>query len=59
MSYVADDTDLQETAADLFQIVTSGKVRIEINQRYPLENVVQAHRDLESRKTTGSTILLP
>jgi NADPH2:quinone reductase len=34
-------------------------VRIEINQRYPLENVVQAHRDLESRKTTGSTILLP
>lgn len=59
MTYVADDADLQETAADLFEVVKSGKVKIPINQRYKLKDVVQAHRDLESRKTTGTTILLP
>jgi len=46
-------------AADLFHMVDSGKVKIEINQRYQLSDVQQAHRDLEARKTTGSTILLP
>jgi NADPH2:quinone reductase len=46
-------------AADLFDKVISGKIKIEINQTYQLENVAQAHRDLEDRKTTGSTILLP
>ena len=46
-------------AADLFGMVTSGKVRIDVNQRYALKDVAQAHRDLESRKTTGSTILIP
>ena len=46
-------------AADLFRMVESGKVKIEINQRYALSDVQQAHRDLESHKTTGSTILLP
>ncbi|HYM99994.1 MAG TPA: quinone oxidoreductase [Aestuariivirgaceae bacterium] len=59
MTYVADDADLQETVADLFEVVKSGKVKIPINQRYTLDNVIQAHRDLESRKTTGTTILLP
>jgi NADPH2:quinone reductase len=44
-------------ADDLFEAVTSGKVKIRIDQRYPLEQVQQAHRDLEARKTTGSTIL--
>jgi NADPH2:quinone reductase len=59
MTYVADDNALQETAADLFEMVKSGKVKIPINQRYRLEDVVHAHRDLESRKTTGSSILIP
>lgn len=47
----------QEMADDLFAMVTSGKVRVEIGQRYKLEDAAQAHVDLESRKTTGSTIL--
>ena len=51
--------DLEAMAADLFRMVESGKVKIEINQRYALKDAQQAHRDLESRKTTGSTILLP
>jgi NADPH2:quinone reductase len=59
MTYVAADKDLQDTAADLFDVVKSGKVKIPINQRYRLEDAAQAHRDLESRKTTGTTILLP
>ena len=46
-------------AGDLFAMVESGKVKIGINQRYRLEDVQQAHRDLEARRTTGSTILLP
>jgi NADPH2:quinone reductase len=44
-------------ADDLFEVVTSGKVKIRIDQRYPLAEVAQAHRDLEARKTTGCTIL--
>jgi NADPH:quinone reductase len=44
---------------DLFSMVSSGKVRIEIDQRYPLADVQQAHRDLEGRRTTGSTVLVP
>jgi len=46
-------------AAELFSVVKSGKVRISINQTYPLRDAAQAQRDLESRKTTGSTVLLP
>ena len=59
MHYTAKREDLVATAKDLFDIVLSGKVKIEINQRYPLREAAQAHRDLEARKTTGSTILLP
>jgi NADPH2:quinone reductase len=59
MTYTATDEDLKETAEDLVAMVESGKVKIPVNQRYPLAEVVQAHRDLESRKTTGTTILLP
>ena len=44
-------------ADDLFAVVSSGAVKIVIEQRYPLKDVAQAHRDLEARKTTGSTIL--
>jgi NADPH2:quinone reductase len=45
-------------AKDLFQVVLSGAVKIEINQTYPLKDAAQAHRDLQSRKTTGSTVLI-
>ena len=51
--------NLLEIAGDLMKMVSSGKVNIEIDQRYKLADVVQAHRDLEGRKTTGSTVLLP
>jgi len=57
MAYVAGDDELQANAKELFDIVGSGKVKISVNQRYPLSEVAQAHRDLESRKTTGSTVL--
>ncbi len=59
MTYTATDWDLKETADDLVAMVASGKVKIPVNQRYALADAVQAHRDLESRKTTGTTILLP
>jgi len=49
----------QAMADDLFSVVASGAVKIRIDQRYPLAEAAQAHRDLEARKTTGSTILLP
>jgi NADPH2:quinone reductase len=58
-TYTAKREDLEAMAADLFNMVESGKVKIEINQRYALKDVAQAHRDLELRKTTGSTILIP
>ncbi|HJV53801.1 MAG TPA: zinc-binding dehydrogenase, partial [Noviherbaspirillum sp.] len=58
-NYIAKREDLDAMAADLFDMVVSGKVRIDINQRYALKDVAQAHRDLEARKTTGSTILIP
>jgi NADPH2:quinone reductase len=58
-SYIARREDLDHMAADLFRMVSSGKVKIDINQRYPLRDAAKAHADLESRKTTGSTILIP
>ena len=59
MAYTATRADLLASADDLFDVVASGAVKININQRYPLAEAAQAHRDLEARKTTGSTILLP
>jgi NADPH2:quinone reductase len=59
MNYTAKREDLVASANELFEVVGSGKVKIEIEQRYALKDVVQAHRDLEARKTAGSTILLP
>jgi NADPH2:quinone reductase len=56
-THIATRETCQQMAEDLFDAVTSGKVKIRIDQRYPLEDVQQAHRDLEARKTTGSTIL--
>jgi NADPH2:quinone reductase len=58
-NYVATRAALDATAGDLFAMVESKQVQIEINQRYALKDVGQAHSDLEARKTTGSTILIP
>ena len=58
-TYTAKRADLLANAADLFEVVESGAVKIKINQTYPLADAAQAHRDLESRATTGSTILTP
>jgi NADPH2:quinone reductase len=57
--YAAKREDLLTIANHLFQVVTSGTVKIPINQKYALKDAAQAHRDLEARKTTGSSILLP
>jgi NADPH2:quinone reductase len=56
-THIATRESTQAMADDLFDVVVSGKVKIHIAQRYPLENVQQAHRDLEARQTTGCTIL--
>ncbi|MDR8027541.1 quinone oxidoreductase [Burkholderia cenocepacia] len=58
-SYIAKRADLEAAAAELFDVILSGKVKTNINQRYPLAEVGRAHADLEARKTTGSTILVP
>jgi NADPH2:quinone reductase len=58
-SYAASRPELEAMAADLFQMVASGKVKIDVHQRYALADVARAHEDLESRKTVGSSILLP
>jgi NADPH2:quinone reductase len=58
-TYTASREDLETAARDLFAVVKSGKVKISINQTYPLREAAQAHRDLEGRRTTGSTVLLP
>ena len=57
-THIATRESTQAMADDLFDVVTSGKVTIHTDQRYPLAEVAQAHRDLEARKTTGSTILV-
>jgi NADPH2:quinone reductase len=59
MTYTAARADLVNTANELFEVVKSGAVRISINQRLPLRDAAEAHRALESRRTTGSTVLLP
>ncbi len=59
MAYTAKREDLLASAAELFEAVISGAVRIEINQNYPLREAAQAHRDLEERRTTGSSVLVP
>jgi NADPH2:quinone reductase len=57
--YAAQRSDLDAMAAELFYMVGSGQVKIDIRQRYPLAEAARAHQDLEARRTTGSTILLP
>ena len=58
-TYIAARADLEAAAASLFDVVKSGKVKIDISARYKLADAAQAHRDLEARKTTGSVILVP
>jgi NADPH:quinone reductase len=59
VTYTSNREDLLTAARELFAVVKKGAVKITINQRYPLREAAQAHRDLEARRTTGSTVLLP
>jgi NADPH2:quinone reductase len=59
MTYTAKREDLLAHARDLFEVVEKGAVKIEVHQTYPLAEAARAHQDLENRKTTGSTVLLP
>jgi len=56
-NYVAAREELETAAGELFEMLTSGRVKVELNQRFPLKEAAEAHRALEARKTTGSTIL--
>jgi NADPH2:quinone reductase len=59
MHYTATREALLAAAADLFAVVASGAVRVEVRQTFPLAEAAAAHRALEARETTGSTVLLP
>jgi NADPH2:quinone reductase len=58
-TYMAKREDLEASAAELFEVVLSGQVSIEVSRTYPLAEAAQAHRDLEGRRTTGSVLLIP
>ena len=58
-TYTAKRSDLEQAAADLFAVISSGNVKISVNQTFRLEDAASAHRALEARQTTGSTVLLP
>lgn len=58
-AYIAERTDLEAAAGEMFEMVASGKVEVVINQKYALKDVGKAHSDLEARKTTGTTVLKP
>jgi len=58
-TYVAKRADLVANANELFDVVSKGAVKINVNHTYPLKDAAQAHRDLEARKTTGSIVLVP
>jgi NADPH2:quinone reductase len=59
VTYTSKRSDLETVANDLFSVVSSGAVKIQINQTFPLKDAAQAHIALEARKTTGSTVLIP
>ncbi len=58
-NYIATSADLEQSGRRVIEMVGSGKVKINVNQTYKLSDIVRAHSDLEARKTTGSTVLLP
>jgi NADPH:quinone reductase len=57
--YTAKASNLARGARELFEVVAGGQVKVRIGQTYPLAEAAQAHRDLEARRTTGSTLLVP
>jgi NADPH2:quinone reductase len=57
MAYTATHAELDENAQDLFQMVLTGAIKISVNQTFALKEIADAHRALEARKTTGSTVL--
>ena len=57
--YIATKEELMSLTRELFSVVRKGAVKIQVNQRYNLKDAAKAHRDLENRKTTGSTVLIP
>lgn len=57
--FISTREALLGAAGELFEVIGSGAVKIEVNQRYPLAEAAEAHRDLEARRTTGSSVLLP
>jgi NADPH2:quinone reductase len=59
VNYMTDDHWEQSSARALFKMMRAGAVKVRVNQTYPLKNAAQAHRDLEGRKTTGQTVLVP
>jgi NADPH2:quinone reductase len=59
VTYTATRADLEATAKDLFDVVTAGKVKVEISRTYALKDAAQVHRELEGRKTTGSIVMVP
>ena len=59
MHYTARREELMAAAAELMEVIATGVAKVEVNQTYPLEDAAVAHRDLENRKTTGSTVLVP
>jgi NADPH2:quinone reductase len=58
-SYTATVDELDQTAGELMDVFSKGAVKVEINQTYDLEDAASAHADLEARKTTGSSVLMP
>jgi len=58
-TYAAARADLEASSAELFELVSSGKVKVEVGRSWPLGEAAQAHRELEARRTTGSVILVP
>jgi NADPH:quinone reductase len=58
-SYTATRADLEATARDVFDVIRAGKVKVEIRHTYPLADAAQVHRDLESRRTVRSIVMIP
>lgn len=56
-NYVAERHELEKYSGELFEMLVSGKVKIDVHKTYPLKNASEAHTDLESRKTTGKLII--
>ena len=59
MTYMEDRDDMLAAAAELFEVVQSGAVKIEVNQTFALKDAAEAHRAVGERRTTGSTMLIP